>query len=437
MELIDSYSESNQNDTAYLYAGYRTDYGQSFTSNGSALTTAKFYLKKSGSPTGNITFRVYAHSGTYGTSSLPTGPILDITGNLDSSTLTTSFALYELTFANNYQTNSGYYVVTVHYAGGDVDNKVIIGQDSSSPTHGGNVSYLPDGGSWTATNAYDNIFYIYGDTISSPATFIATKDNFMQSNATTDNNGASDENLNISAYSASTYRALITFDISSLPEDATITSATFSLYYYNKIGTPSGQNAITYKLKRNDWEEGTKIGAAGDSCWNNYKSGGAWQTAGALGANDYDSSLNATATYGAGYGWMNWDIQNIVEDAITNVSGIVNLLLKFQTEGADYYSYHYPREYITDLSLRPKLVIEYSSGTTVTVTVQDYINITESITVGIYQIIVIAVQDTIELAENITANIIQYIIKALRSVIKGTLSIKSKIQNIILKSKLK
>jgi len=128
------------------------------------------------------------------------------------------------------------------------------------------------------------------------------------------------------------------------------------------MGHPSGQKALVYKLRRNDWAEGDKNGAAGFSNWNYYKDGSAWGTAGAGNTtSDIDTSLNAEATYGDDYGWINWDIKDIVEDAIENVSGIVNLFVKWQTESASYYAYHYPREYSTDTTKRPKLVIEYTT----------------------------------------------------------------------------
>lgn len=194
----------------------------------------------------------------------------------------------------------------------------------------------------------------------SPAILRATKDNYMQANAPDDNNGASTTFLNLYA-NASAYRGLITFNASSLPVGAEITSATLSLYYYNKITDPNGRAVVIYKLRRNDWEEGTQDGALGDSSWSQYKSGVDW-TAGGAGdtTNDIDTSLTASTNYPASYGWVDWDVKDIVEDAIANVSGIVNMRLSFGTESGNYYAYNYPRHYTGNTALRPKLTIEYT-----------------------------------------------------------------------------
>ena len=88
--IIDSYSESN-----YVTAGYGMSplgygVGQSFTGDGKTLSSVKFYARKVGSPTGNIYAKIFAHSGTYGTSSVPTGTELAVSGAVDVTTISTS-----------------------------------------------------------------------------------------------------------------------------------------------------------------------------------------------------------------------------------------------------------------------------------------------------------------------------------------------------------
>jgi hypothetical protein len=61
---------------------------------------------------------------------------------------------------------------------------------------------------------------------------------------------------------------------------------------------------------------------------------------------------------------MNFDVKDIVENAIAN-SVNVNVLLRFETEGGvDNTARLWSREYTGDTSLRPKLVIEYTTGST-------------------------------------------------------------------------
>jgi hypothetical protein len=137
---------------------------QSFASgDGGTLDSAKFYLSKTGSPTGNAYARIYAHTGTYGTSSLPTGSVLATSDALNVASLTTSRVLTTLSFsgANRISlTASTYYCVTFYYANGSAwSTAALIGKDSSSPSHAGNVGEYRS--SWTAANDQDLLFYLY------------------------------------------------------------------------------------------------------------------------------------------------------------------------------------------------------------------------------------------------------------------------------------
>lgn len=161
----DKYNESNQDTTQSLVSGSVIGNGQSFVGNGGVLTSAQFYLKKTGSPTGTAVAKVYAHSGTFGTSSIPTGTALATSATLDVTTLTTSYQLIAFKFigTNNITlTNATDYVITIEYSGGSSGNTVDVGIDSSSPTHSGNESTLT-GSTWTAHSGIDTIFFVYTD----------------------------------------------------------------------------------------------------------------------------------------------------------------------------------------------------------------------------------------------------------------------------------
>ncbi len=165
-QIVDSYSENNYDSWATLGA-VPPDFvsvGQSFTGDGGTLNSAKFYLNKDGSPTGDIVAKVYAHTGTFGTSSRPTGSALAISNNVDVSTLTTSSQLitFNFTGANKITLENGtYYCVLVEYSNGDGGNHVHYGLDTESPTHGGNSFYWVSG-NWSYSN-YDLLFYVYKD----------------------------------------------------------------------------------------------------------------------------------------------------------------------------------------------------------------------------------------------------------------------------------
>lgn len=166
VSTVDSYSETNQDAGRNLSSADQTDAGQSFTT-GSAITldSCKFYLKKTGSPTGNATAILYAHTGTYGTDGTPTGSALGTSDTFDVSTLTTSYALATFNFsgANRYAMSaSTHYFIILEYSGGDASNRVVQGIDGSSPTHGGNHAYTFSPPTWNSDNTLDTCFYVYG-----------------------------------------------------------------------------------------------------------------------------------------------------------------------------------------------------------------------------------------------------------------------------------
>jgi hypothetical protein len=163
-EVIDFCSEENYNTGSNVYAGSNITSGQSFTSvNNYKITTCKFYIVKSGSPTGNIYAKVWDHTGTYGTSSKPTGSYLAISDVINIETISTSINLVTFTFsgANQIIISSKNYCVNVISNNGNSSNYLRIGSNSSAGTHGGNRFYSTDETSWSSF-AQDVIFYIYG-----------------------------------------------------------------------------------------------------------------------------------------------------------------------------------------------------------------------------------------------------------------------------------
>jgi hypothetical protein len=165
-EIVDLYSESNYAYPITLFASSRIQCGQSFIGNGDKLTSMKFFLSKTGSPTGLAYGVLWTHSGVYGTSSVGTTPQLALSNSFDVSTLTGVNQLIEFTFPTNYATVNGtYYVMTIFYVGGDINNTVNVGTDNVHLTHSGNNCIVSNIGVWTAQAAFDTIFYIYGKSV--------------------------------------------------------------------------------------------------------------------------------------------------------------------------------------------------------------------------------------------------------------------------------
>ena len=146
-------------------------------------------------------------------------------------------------------------------------------------------------------------------------------------------------------------RALIKFDLSTIPADAVVTSAILTL----TIVTDKSSNVRTqrvFRLKR-AW---TEAGAT----WNKYDGTNNWQTAGGFGADDCEQtdigslSLSASETGAKSWTLDNSAIQEMISGAFTNNG----FLIKADTESNDGYRYA-SSDHATAGS-RPKLVIEYT-----------------------------------------------------------------------------
>jgi hypothetical protein len=157
---IDTYATSNQSGSITQYNGNNEQVGLAITlASGQSLQGIKFYLKKLGSPTGVMQAKIFASSGTVGTSGIPTGTVLQTSIDVDCSVLTTSFSLISFWFEEPYVAAAGDICVLLEYKMGDASNNVINGTDSSSPTHGSNVFKTnTSNASWAADTSQDLIF---------------------------------------------------------------------------------------------------------------------------------------------------------------------------------------------------------------------------------------------------------------------------------------
>jgi len=162
--LLDSYAEANASASLTCYNGYFEQVGQTFRGNGGKISSCKFYLAKAGLPTGNVYAKLYAHTGTFGTSGMPTGAALATSDAYDVATIG-ALALVTFTFsgANQVKLTSGTpYCIAFSIDGiGDLDNRVDMELDNTAPTHEGNRFRTHDSSNWTSTVTDDIIFYVY------------------------------------------------------------------------------------------------------------------------------------------------------------------------------------------------------------------------------------------------------------------------------------
>ena len=131
-------------------------------------------MNKQGSPNGTVKAELYAHTGTFGTSGVPTGAVLATsTTVIDNTTLPTSAAWTQFEFDGTVTlTNATKYVIVVTTTNTlDSLNAAVISGDTSSPTHAGN-SVLFNGTVWSASSIQDNIFQVFTDTAAAPTTAV-------------------------------------------------------------------------------------------------------------------------------------------------------------------------------------------------------------------------------------------------------------------------
>jgi hypothetical protein len=195
----------------------------------------------------------------------------------------------------------------------------------------------------------------------------SSKDNFIYSGTATTNYGTLAYVQTYTNVGAVPQRPLIEFVPNwgtDPPAGATISNATLYLYYYD-VGLldPVGRTINCYRLLRTDWHET-------QSTWNIYKTSNNWTTAGAgSDGNDYTTTNMASAVIPASYGWMSWDVTEQVKTAQT---GSINVEFELrdsvENSATAYYPSWYSKDYTTDTTKCPKLIITYTTSTNITIT---------------------------------------------------------------------
>ncbi len=160
--VMDSYGTANQNAEADNSDGSTTSgIGQTFTGNGDTIVSVTFYIRRSSTAlTGTINAKLYAHSGTFGSTGVPTGAALATSGNIDVTVMGTSLQLVTFYFPTQYVTTSGtkYVVQMLDTISGGPNGTVKVGVDTTSPTHAGNSTVDSLGTDYDASK--DTIFYV-------------------------------------------------------------------------------------------------------------------------------------------------------------------------------------------------------------------------------------------------------------------------------------
>ena len=177
-------------------------------------------------------------------------------------------------------------------------------------------------------------------------------DTYIESSQPTTTYGSSTEPLVFEA-AGGIRRMLVKMPLTSLPAGSIVTRATFSAYYNFKFVAPEGITLTATKIRRMDWEEM-------QATWDIFKTSNNWGTAGCSNTStDIDTTLTATAIVPTSYGWIDWNVKNIVDNAR---AGAVPFNIRISGNSDTGAAYFHSREEAVAVSLRPKLVIEYASA---------------------------------------------------------------------------
>ena len=165
MALIDSCNPTQNASVDFTDTTFTI--GQSFTGVATKITSCVFVVKKtSGTLTGNAVAKLYAHSGTYGTDSIPTGSALATSDTVAASTFSdTGDGVHTFTFSEDEQyemSASTKYCIALEYLNADGSNYISIYGGGDGTDHNGNPFY-GDTGDFNSDNSYDLEFWVYGE----------------------------------------------------------------------------------------------------------------------------------------------------------------------------------------------------------------------------------------------------------------------------------
>lgn len=153
--------------------------------------------------------------------------------------------------------------------------------------------------------------------------------------------------------------SFLSFDLSSIPSGAIVSSADLELYC--DAVQNSSQVLVAYRALV-AWDEGASNGTAGDVSWNERKSGVAWGTAGGRGSGVDRESTSNWSILASGISVPETVVTNVKTDVEAWVAGTPNYgwILDFTYTGGVNNQVSFASSDSGTATRRPRLVIEYT-----------------------------------------------------------------------------
>lgn len=145
-------------------------------------------------------------------------------------------------------------------------------------------------------------------------------------------------------------KALVRFDLSSIPAGAMISSATLSLYNFSHQPFINGGTIAVHHVIK-PWVET-------QATWNIYSTGNSWAVAGMQAGGDYIAGSGASIAIDTAINvWRNFDVTAMVQQLVNGTVVNNGFVVRSSTTGVK--PHFYSSNYLSDISLRPKLTVIY------------------------------------------------------------------------------
>lgn len=152
---------------------------------------------------------------------------------------------------------------------------------------------------------------------------------------------------------ARAYRGLLKFDLTSIPANAVINSATLTLVA-TAVQSNNSFPIDVHRMTR-DWAEGAQCNTNGTPSWNQFSAGNSWTTLGG----DFDATVQGTTNVST-TGTYNWSLSSLVQNWVNGTNPNYGLLMKFTTENTANEQKSFGSLQNATIANRPVLAISYT-----------------------------------------------------------------------------